>query len=199
MVYKDKEFGKLIFNYRVSQRRRNIKKQAVAYLGGKCKNCGYNKFMSALQFHHKNPNEKDFNIAEKGRIKSFDLIKSELDKCDLLCSNCHAEEHENNFLLKLKELEKIIFEKPKPKISASVETVCEECRCVIHTYASEIKKNKRTFCSAKCKNIFFATFRWPKLDDLILMFKTMSIKDISKILNLSKSAIYKKKKELLII
>ena len=78
--------------------RRAIKIQLVKYKGGKCEKCGYNKCMNALQFHHQNQKEKDFNISNYACSKYLDLDKlyEEVDKCILLCANCHAEEHEKN-------------------------------------------------------------------------------------------------------
>jgi hypothetical protein len=71
------------------------KRDAVNYLGGKCEICGYNTCVAALDFHHKDPNQKDFTIA--GKLRNHKLlsaeIKRELDKCQLLCSNCHRELH----------------------------------------------------------------------------------------------------------
>jgi hypothetical protein len=69
------------------------KQKSIDYLGGKCKICGYNKCNAALQFHHKNPAEKDFTIS-MATSWGFEKIKSELDKCVLLCANCHAEVHQ---------------------------------------------------------------------------------------------------------
>lgn len=77
------------------RRRRRIKQKAVEYLGGKCVRCGYNKCVAALQFHHKDITKKEFGISAKGIIRSWERIKVELDKCELLCANCHAEEHSN--------------------------------------------------------------------------------------------------------
>lgn len=45
-----------------------------------------------LDFHHKNSDEKDFNIAN-GLTFSIDAIKKEIEKCEVLCSNCHRIEH----------------------------------------------------------------------------------------------------------
>lgn len=75
-------------------RRHRTKLAAIKYLGGKCNRCGYNKHTAALEFHHKNITEKDFNIGNVAN-KSWLLIKKELDKCELLCSNCHRIEHSN--------------------------------------------------------------------------------------------------------
>jgi len=77
----------------VIKRRQNLKKMSVEYKGGKCSLCGYNKCISALEFHHLNPNEKDFQIS--GKSISWDKVKNELEKCILVCSNCHQEIHAN--------------------------------------------------------------------------------------------------------
>ena len=72
--------------------RRSMKKQAIKILGGKCSICGYNKCVDALEFHHKNPKEKDFKIGS-GNTMSWKDYKAEALKCILLCSNCHKEIH----------------------------------------------------------------------------------------------------------
>jgi len=72
--------------------RRRKKIELVEYKGGKCEVCGYNKSVNALQFHHKNPNDKDFTVS--GKSLSFEKLKKEVDKCILVCANCHAEIHE---------------------------------------------------------------------------------------------------------
>lgn len=74
--------------------KQKFKKDCVAYKGGKCIRCGYNKCPAALEFHHRNPEEKEFSLRDVGgTIALTDRVKAELDKCDLLCSNCHKEEH----------------------------------------------------------------------------------------------------------
>ena len=77
-----------------SKDRRKIKKKAVDYKGGVCSICGYDKCLAALTFHHLNPNEKDFGISDKAHKISWDRIRRELDKCALLCANCHHEVHD---------------------------------------------------------------------------------------------------------
>lgn len=81
----------------VNNRLIKLKKMAIEYKGGKCIRCGYNKYYGALEFHHLDPIKKEFTIA-KARYSSFDKkMKNELDKCVLLCSNCHREEHGDVF------------------------------------------------------------------------------------------------------
>lgn len=73
-------------------RRRQSKQLAIEYKGGKCIKCGYNKCYAALEFHHLNPIEKDkdyFNL----KAGFTEALRIELDKCVLLCANCHREEH----------------------------------------------------------------------------------------------------------
>lgn len=76
----------------IHNHRKNRKIELVNYKGGCCEKCGYSNSMNALQFHHINPEDKDFTIG--GRNYSIDKMKREVDKCVLLCSNCHVETHE---------------------------------------------------------------------------------------------------------
>ncbi|RJQ51653.1 MAG: hypothetical protein C4526_09410 [Nitrospiraceae bacterium] len=64
---------------------------AVEYKGGSCESCGYNRCIEALEFHHYTG--KDFSISEKGYTRSWTKVREELDKCILLCANCHREIH----------------------------------------------------------------------------------------------------------
>ncbi len=70
---------------------RRLKEQSVSYKGGKCQICGYNRYNGALEFHHIDETKKDFSIS--GRSISFERLRPELDKCLLVCSNCHREIH----------------------------------------------------------------------------------------------------------
>ena len=77
----------------VQRRRDKIKEMAVQYKGNKCCICGYDKYIGALEFHHLDSSQKDFGISAKGYTRSFEKVKEELDKCILVCSNCHKEIH----------------------------------------------------------------------------------------------------------
>lgn len=74
-------------------KRRAIKKALIDYKGGKCCRCGYDKSLRALEFHHTDPSIKDFGIS-KCLTRSMESLKEEVDKCILVCSNCHAEIHD---------------------------------------------------------------------------------------------------------
>ena len=77
----------------ITIKRRAIKEMLIAYKGGKCERCGYNKCNRALEFHHLDPSQKDFGIS-KHINRNINDLKVEVDKCILLCSNCHAEVHQ---------------------------------------------------------------------------------------------------------
>lgn len=68
---------------------------AIDYKGGKCSLCGYSRCKRALSFHHVNPDEKSFGIAYRGFSRSWEKLRPELDKCVLLCANCHMEIEDN--------------------------------------------------------------------------------------------------------
>jgi len=73
-------------------RQRN-KIKALEYKGNVCEICGYCAYIGALDFHHVNPKNKLFALSSGGLRKPWIVVKAELDKCALLCSNCHRETH----------------------------------------------------------------------------------------------------------
>jgi len=76
------------------ERRQRIKQEYVSSFGGKCIKCGYDKYSGALEFHHKDPTEKEADLSKNLFARSRDVIQRELDKCVLLCCRCHRELHE---------------------------------------------------------------------------------------------------------
>ena len=63
------------------------------YKGNQCSICGYNKCNDALEFHHLNPKEKEFNISDRNIKLDWPEIQKELDKGIIVCANCHREIH----------------------------------------------------------------------------------------------------------
>lgn len=78
----------------VSGRRRTLKRILVEEAGGACLLCGYSKCIRALNFHHRDPEEKSFGLSSRGYTRSIAALRKEAQKCDLLCSNCHWEVEE---------------------------------------------------------------------------------------------------------
>lgn len=92
-------------------RRRN-KIKLVEYKGGKCERCGYDKCIDALEFHHLNPDEKDFGVS-CGDTRSLEKLKAEADKCIMVCANCHREIH-------AEEREKKLLERDREKTEKEI-------------------------------------------------------------------------------
>ena len=86
-------YCKICTNQESVNRQRLFKLKCIEYKGGKCQICKYDKHPGALEFHHINPNEKDFQISKVKNYTFNTAIEKELDKCALLCSNCHKEVH----------------------------------------------------------------------------------------------------------
>lgn len=75
-------------------RGRERKLKLIAELGGRCSKCGYNRNFGALEFHHRDPKLKLFQLDMRSLANlRWQIIMEEVRKCVLLCANCHAEEH----------------------------------------------------------------------------------------------------------
>lgn len=77
----------------VQKRRKNLRWKAIAYKGGRCQICSYDRCREALEFHHLDSSRKDFGISSKEYTRSWSKVREELEKCILLCANCHREIH----------------------------------------------------------------------------------------------------------
>ena len=82
-------------NY-TSQQARGLRRKLVlvAERGGRCARCGYRKNYAALNWHHMEPALKSFELDLRAMSnRSDEALRKEAVKCELLCSNCHAETH----------------------------------------------------------------------------------------------------------
>ena len=77
----------------VAKRRKKLRQLAIDSKGGKCQICGYGKYNGALEFHHLDPDIKDFSVSVDGSTRSWKRIAKEIEKCVLVCANCHREVH----------------------------------------------------------------------------------------------------------
>jgi hypothetical protein len=100
------------------------------YKGRYCSKCGLDSFENPwlMDFHHVDPNEKEYTISHKIRTSSFDVLKGELDKCILICSHCHRTLHaeknltyyKNNLSLITSKLEHIRSTGGKGKLKEGI-------------------------------------------------------------------------------
>lgn len=89
-------YCKQCVNAYTTKRFRRRKKQGVEYLGGRCADCGGVFPYYVYDFHHRDPGEKEMQFNTLRR-RSWEAIKAELDKCILLCANCHRVRHWDKF------------------------------------------------------------------------------------------------------
>lgn len=82
--------GPAYYRDRYREKYNALKKKAVAYKGGKCSRCGGIFHQAAMDFHHTEPVNKTKSICRLiSDMRPWKAIKIELDKCILVCANCH--------------------------------------------------------------------------------------------------------------
>lgn|SRR5665213_2042665 len=161
--------------------RQRTKIKLVNACGGKCRRCGYNKCIQALEFHHKDPTLKKFAFG-KYQSKSIQLVVEEIKKCLLLCANCHREYHAGLFTTESME---IIFDDTQIVDSYIRTKILHPCY-VCGRETSNIK-----FCSSTCSHQHQQKIDWSKFD-LVEMYKTLNYVEISKVVGVSDTTIKKK-------
>ena len=78
---------------RIKNARDARKLAAIAKMGGCCADCKQTFPPAVYDFHHLDPDEKEYNPSKLFSQKDQDRIDAELAKCVLLCSNCHRLRH----------------------------------------------------------------------------------------------------------
>ena len=162
------------------------KQRLVNCLGGKCCICGYNKCLSALQFHHKKPEEKDFGISNNAHI-AFEKALQEVKKCILVCANCHREIHAN-LIQGIQNIEcyneKIAQEELKKlnEIKTKKINFCKDC-------GKEI--SIKSIRCEKCARNFARKVERPNREELKTLIRTKPFTQIAKDYNVTDNAIRK--------
>lgn len=161
------------------------KKQIIYVMGGKCQLCGYDKCISALELHHLNPVEKEFNFA-KQKNKAWEDLQGELKKCILVCSNCHREIH---FEKSCKILESSYNKERAEKISKEIFDIkhrklfyCKNCGKLISRGSQ--------YCP-ECYHILTRKVERPSREELKYLIREMPFTTIGKQFNVSDNAIRK--------
>lgn len=170
--------------------RQRMKLKLIAYKGGKCIKCGYDKpIPSAYALHHRDPNEKDFSIG--GKSLKWETLKKEADKCDLVCQNCHAEIHDHVFV-ELRQQNIDIFENYQKSFLGSIS--CKQCGVEFTPWS-----RKRKYCSEDCSQKSQRKCERPKKEELEKMISEMSWVEIGRKYNVSDNTIRKWAKKYIII
>ncbi len=172
----------------VKRWRKNTKDRMVQSMGGECQCCGYNRTNNALAFHHLDPKEKDLNFGgTRANPQSWKKITEELQKCILVCHNCHAEIHAGIRDIpterKTFDTSYIVYKDTFPYDTCPV---CESQKPI-----------SQKFCSHKCAQTNSRRVKWDSIDLPALMEKH-TIRELEDMLGVSNAAIYKQRKKLLL-
>lgn len=121
----------------VSDYRRNRKLNLIRVCGNKCNLCGYQKNVAALEFHHINPELKNYGIATNGNCHNIHKDLEEVKKCILVCANCHREIHSGNYTMEELYEHRIYDEQIEAELTfiKKDNLFCKQCGSVI-TYSS---------------------------------------------------------------
>jgi predicted nucleic acid-binding Zn ribbon protein len=163
--------------YILQKRRwRERKFQAIKLSGGKCIRCGYCKCLNALEFHHRDKSTKEMDWSRLRMVKWKTIIE-EIKKCDLLCSNCHREEH-------ALEEDQELSGKDNSFLNREIKStgICPVCG--EYSYGTK-------FCSTECSSLGRRKVERPTREDLILLLKTISICAIGRKYGVSDNAVRK--------
>ncbi len=160
-----------VMNY-IKRRKTNL----IKLFDGKCCICGFNSFQEALEFHHVNPEEKEFGLSANSAItKSLDKQLTEVRKCILVCANCH------------RGIEYGYIEVPQNWQSFFREDIAQELIKETNT----IKHRRKNYCQncgkeisleaklcPKCKNLFSRIVERPSRQELKSLIREKSFTEI---------------------
>lgn len=163
-------------SWKVSERIRNLKKQAVDYKGGGCSQCGYSKCLASLAFHHLDPLEKDFQIS--GKCTTWEKLKVEVDKCICLCHNCHTELHDAERQERMVERERQAREVVSKRVVREVFSV--QCQCGTIFKARKSNRPNARFCSKVCSVEGRVKGNWPSDQNLLSMIDELGVSETAR-------------------
>jgi len=106
LKHKDKIRKQQSYNYHNKYKHEiaKIRKYIDSFKEAGCLHCGYNKHPCAIDFHHRDPKTKVYLLSQISmHTKDIDIIKREIDKCDVLCANCHRILHYNERIKQTEE------------------------------------------------------------------------------------------------
>jgi hypothetical protein len=169
--------------------RKRTKSRMIAAMGGECVCCGYDRCLSALEFHHIDRTQKSFSFGNWHVCRWAEIIE-ELKKCVLVCANCHREVEEG-----AKELPKIL-------------PIFDESYTVLEKHQKSIKKHSprncfcgslfepnspsQKFCSVVCSKKFHRKVQnRPSIETLKTLLETNSFEALGRRYGVSGNAVRK--------
>ena len=168
--------------------RKNRKQNLVKISGGKCNLCGYDKTFSALEFHHINPDEKKYGISASGTCHSIESDLEEVQKCILVCANCHREIHDGLYdsvnLFEYQKYDKSLAEKILEETKNKLQRPQQYCKIC----GAPITKYSKTGKCGVCSRI---NFDKPDRELLKEMIRTIPFTTIGKKYNVTDNAVRK--------
>lgn len=172
----------------VKRWRRSIKEKAVLAFGGKCELCGYSACVAALEFHHLDPSKKEFHFSHViAKPKNIKKVQEELNKCALVCSNCHKEIH-----FGVRSIPDTVL-KNRPNVTlAKIVPQKEYDSCPV---CGKPKATANITCSRECAAKRARKIDWNSID-LKKELETKSMCKIAEMLGISEAAVRKRRQKL---
>ena len=158
------------------ERRLKTKLKCIEYKGGECISCGYSKCPWCLCFHHTDPGQKDFDISRGTSYCDWETIRRELDKCLLLCTNCHGELHYNQC---------DIADFTPPTKDPPPHKLCPTCGNTIGRQAIKCR-----VCSCRDQE----KISWPPTEELLNLLGSNPRSAVARMLGVSDSSLIKRLK-----
>ena len=170
--------SKNVTNFR--QRRKAL---LVRISGGACSLCGYDKCIGALEFHHINPEDKEYQLSS-GNCHSLEQDINELKKCLLVCANCHREIHQEDSPYTQEELfSKQIFIEEELEKEQNHKYYCIDC-------GKEVSSNKHQRCLA-CHKEYIKSKVKPPREELKKLIRDLPFTKIGEMFGVSNNAVVK--------
>lgn len=167
--------------------RKRRKINLVKVCGDKCCLCGYNKSISALEFHHIDASQKEYGISSSGNCHNLNKDLSEVKKCILVCANCHREIHDGlysqEFLLEKQVFNEEVALSLKEELAVK-KYFCSKC-------GKEISKDSQSGLCIDCYNQLNRVCIRPEREELKNLIRNMSFTFIGKQYGVSDNAIRK--------
>lgn len=147
-------------NYQ-NQKLRGLKRkfEIIQARGGKCEICGYDKNLAALEFHHINPDEKEFQLDMRHLSNcALEKLEEEISKCIILCANCHRELHNQDLIMSnIPLLIEDAINKKSFNNKEKYGNICPVC-------GKHFPKMKgKIYCSSECRN---AAKKYPTKEEI---------------------------------